>query len=81
MWKLVDIGDPLRNVLIALFVILLIRVAYYTYRRTKQKVRTGLLGNSAIFLGSLFSAHSEILKEVRATIRNKVKKTDPQDKD
>ena len=76
-----DIGDPFKNVLIALFVMALIALAFYSYQRTKKKAKVGFLGNSAIFIGTLFSSHGEMVKEVKATIRNKVKKTDPQDKD
>ena len=75
-----DIGEPLRNVLIAVVLIALIPLAFYSYSKTKKKVKTGFIGNSAIFIGSLFSSHHEIAKEVKTTIRNKVKKTEPRDK-
>ena len=76
-----DIDDPLMNVLVAAFLMSLIPLAIYSYRRTKKKAKVSFLGDAAIFIGSLVSPHHEIVKEVKATIRNKVKRTDPQDKD
>ncbi|HIG39639.1 MAG: hypothetical protein ABGY96_15625 [bacterium] len=75
-----DIGEPLKNMLIAVVLMALIPLAFYSYSKTKEKVKTGFIGNSTIFIGSLFSSHHEIVKQVKATIRNKVKKTEPQEK-
>ena len=76
-----DLGDPLKNVLIAAFLMALVPLALYSHHKTKSKVKTGFLGDTAIFIGSLVSPHSKIVKEIKATIRNKVKRTDPQGMD
>ena len=76
-----DISDPIRNIVIFVFLILVARLGLYAYRATKKKVRYGFTRNSAVFIGSLFSPHGAMVKEMEATIKNKVKKVDPQDKE
>ena len=75
-----NIDPPLLNTLIFVGLVILGQLAFYAYRVTKRKTRSGFLGNSAVFIGSLFSSHGDMVKEIKATIQNKVKKQDPQDK-
>ena len=76
-----DISDPIRNIVIFVFLIALAQLGLYAYRATKKKVRVGFTRNSVVFIGSLFSPHGDMVKEMKATIKNKVKKVDPQDKE
>jgi hypothetical protein len=76
-----DISDPIRNIAIFVFLMVLAQSGLYAYRTTKKKVRSGFTRNSAVFIGSLFSPHGAMVKEMKATIKNKVKKVDPQDKE
>jgi hypothetical protein len=76
-----DISDPIRNIVIFVFLIVLAQLGLYAHRATKKKVRSGITRNSAVFIGSLFSPHGDMVKEMKATIKNKVKKVDPQDKE
>ena len=76
-----NIEDPLRNVILFVCLIVLAQLAFYAYRATKKKARNGFGRNSVVFIGSLFSPHGDMVKEMKATIKNKVKKVDPQDKD
>ena len=36
-----DIGDPLKNVLLLAFLLSLVPLAIHTYRKTKKKVKVG----------------------------------------
>jgi hypothetical protein len=76
-----DISDPIRNIVIFVFLIVLAQLGLYAYRATKKKVRSGFTSNSAVFIGSLFSPHGDMVKEMKAMIKHKVKKVDPQDKE
>ena len=76
-----DISDPIRNIVIFVFLIVLAQLGLYAYRATKKKVRVGITGHAAIFIGSLFSPHGDMVKEMKATVKNKVKKVNPQDKE
>jgi len=69
-----DLNDPLTNVLITAIILGLIPLGYFCCHRTKSKAKAGVLGEAAIFLGSLISPHATIVKEVKASIRNKVRK-------
>ena len=76
-----DIDKPLFNTLIFFLSMILVQLALFAYRVTKRKTRSGFLGSSAVFIGSLFSSHGDMVKEIKATIQNKVRKQDPRDKD
>ncbi len=76
-----NIDQPLLDTLIFFLLVILGQLAFFAYRVTKRKTRSGFLGNSAVFIGSLFSSHSDMVKEIKATIQNKVKKQDPHDKE
>jgi hypothetical protein len=75
-----DISDPIRNIVIFVFLIVLAQLGLYAYRSAKKKSGSGFTRNSAVFIGSLFSPHGDMVNEMKATIKNKVKKVDPQDK-
>ncbi len=74
------LDEPLKHVLIFLMVICLIIFSLAAYKRTKHRATIGILGHSAMFIGSLLSNHGDIVKEMKTTVRSQVKKPDPRDK-
>lgn len=76
-----DLNSATLTVIVSGALIAMVPLGLYTIRKTKRKVRVGSIGNAAIFIGSLVSSHAGVVKEMKATMSARVKKTEPANKD
>jgi len=73
-----EFEEAFKNVIVTAMVISLIPIGYFLLKATKKRMKTSLFGHLAIGVDSLITGNPEKIKEMKATVKNRLRRQNPQ---